>query len=377
MVLLSLSVGVQLTHHINSTDFVQSLDLKSLYNANVGKLNVVITKLDGLIKEADDHQKLLETNVSNWKIKYLNKKTLHDASVLKKLNENHLASLAKSAESLAKTDMITTKTHYDTAKTLRLASEKGTNHTLFILRNVRSIIAKLLTGTHYPTKAPSLSPTGGPTTAPTKWVPPTPAPTNAPTNAPTKAPTKPPTKAPTNAPTSSPTASNVLYYSGSKPMIFNGTNRITIPSSTNIVTNELTMMVWVFVTKVSPDGNGVCLIGNARKYGIWVYNNDIVYSHVYCLTSGQSLYNYTSMKFPVNQWTHLAMSWKKDGFHKMYKGGVLTGENMTSGTPCAGSGPITLGKGSIYGGLIGKLKDARVYTKVLSQSEIFAIKGQP
>lgn len=222
--LLSLSVAVQLMEQVDeSTPFstLESFDLKSLYNVPVDKLGVVIQKLDELIKEASDHQHLLVNNVSDWKSKYLMKKNAYESSVIRKLNDDHQAALAKSDATNKKQDMQTTKRHYDSAKSL-LASSKS-EHALNSFHVVRSIIAKLMTGTRYPTQIPTTSPTDPPTRAPTPWVAPTPPttpPTKFPTTTPpTKFPTTPPTKVPTTTPPTKFVCKAVAVGAGTGPNI--------------------------------------------------------------------------------------------------------------------------------------------------------------
>jgi len=163
-------MGLLDTMDLNSLDLsnFQDYDLKSFYNAPASKLKVVIVKLDELIKHAQDHETVLVGNVSKWRVTYLKKKADHEKAVTKNLLAQHEAGLAKADESKLKTSQELAKQHYDTAK--KIHSGADTAATLAALHTVRSIIAKLLTGTHYPTKRPTKAPTHRPTKGPTKWL---------------------------------------------------------------------------------------------------------------------------------------------------------------------------------------------------------------
>lgn len=161
-------------------DSISGIDLKTLYNAPKDKLQVVITKLDELIKHAEAHETELENNVSSTRTNWLNKQARESRDTVSKLRSDHKAKQDGQTLLLAKIETAKAKQSYDTADTAQKTS--NSKSTLKSLYMVKGIIATLMTGTSYPTSTPTSAPSHAPTAAPTVWVAPTVSP---PTAAPT------------------------------------------------------------------------------------------------------------------------------------------------------------------------------------------------
>ncbi len=78
---------------------------------------------------------------------------------------------------------------------------------------------------------------------------------------------------------------------------------------------------------------------------------------------------------PVNQWVHVTYA-KVGNKLRLYFNGVMDSEVTLAGASVANSGPLYLGKDPWYNGTNCRLDDVRVYTRVLTISEIIALANQ-
>ena len=150
-------------------------------------------------------------------------------------------------------------------------------------------------------------------------------------------------------------------------------NSVTVSKSPSLkLTNEFTVMTRIWQEKRSNDW--VRLIGkgnfNKRNYGLWVYTDGRSLSQIQL---GNNIFSNiwpNTPVIPLKKWTHLALTFKKNGKHTFYFNGNLFKSLLTTGTPYTDNEPLTLGGASFHTKFKGFIKDSFVFNKVLSDEEI-------
>lgn len=163
-----------------------------------------------------------------------------------------------------------------------------------------------------------------------------------------------------------------LVYKQENEIHFNN-NSIAVSKSPSLkLTNEFTVMTRIWQEKRSNDW--VRLIGkgnfNKRNYGLWVYTDGRSLSQIQL---GNNIFSNiwpNTPVIPLKKWTHLALTFKKNGKHTFYFNGNLFKSLLTTGTPYTDNEPLTLGGASFHTKFKGFIKDSFVFNKVLSDEEI-------
>ena len=164
-------------------------------------------------------------------------------------------------------------------------------------------------------------------------------------------------------------SSYYLYNSGSNELSFWNTNINASYSSNLKLPYEFTVMACVYQTQRSRDWVRVIGKGNSRNrnYGIWIRSDGYTLAQIYGPRGGSV---WPGPVIPLNKWTHLAITFKRNNKLKFYFNGQLIREVNTSGTPRTDNEPLTLGGATFHTKLYGKIKDAIVLNKFISDDKI-------
>lgn len=161
-----------------------------------------------------------------------------------------------------------------------------------------------------------------------------------------------------------------IVYSNFENFTFNDTNKELSDSDDLKLTDKFTVMAWV---KQKEKSNGwVRIIGKgsktSRNYGLWVKKDGQLLSQVY--TGKYSNIRVKNSYLENDKWTHLAMTYNKDGRQRLYKDGELIKEEDTSGTPITDNEPLTIGGANFHDKFKGEIKGVVVLNTVLSNEEV-------
>ena len=164
-------------------------------------------------------------------------------------------------------------------------------------------------------------------------------------------------------------SSHYVYNSGHDELSFSGNNMNASYSSNLKLTNEFTVMACVYQTQRSGDWVRVIGKGNShnRNYGIWIRSDGYTLAQIYGPRGGSI---WPGPVIPLNKWTHLAITFKKNNNLNFYFNGQLINTVKTSGNPRTDNEPLTLGGASFHTKLYGKIKDAIVLNKYISYDKI-------
>tara|TARA_B100000902_G_scaffold106653_1_gene108509 strand:+ start:584 stop:5302 length:4719 start_codon:yes stop_codon:yes gene_type:complete len=157
-------------------------------------------------------------------------------------------------------------------------------------------------------------------------------------------------------------------FDGSKNMIASESPRLKI-------TDEFTVMGWVFQSSRSTDwvrffGKGMW---TNRNYGIWVHPDGTLLNQIYG-PSYKTHRNHNGVwpgpKLELSKWTHLVCTFKKDDRIRMYVNGELAGENLLDGFPLIDNEPFTVGGADFHAYLKGAVKHVAVFNEVIGSDKI-------
>ena len=168
--------------------------------------------------------------------------------------------------------------------------------------------------------------------------------------------------------------SNNVFYKQPNEITYDTTSYTKINNSAFRLTEEFTIMTRFLYTK--KPNEWVRLIGKGhgtdRNYGLWVDKSGKPLAQIYGI-SIQDIFTTDNDIVPLNTYTHLALTFKKNGSFKLFINGTLYKEISTTGTPNTDNNPLTLGGGfqpSHVENLKGKIKDSYLFDKVLTDDEI-------
>lgn len=145
----------------------------------------------------------------------------------------------------------------------------------------------------------------------------------------------------------------------------NGTSGAVVAPSDFIGTSAMSASLWIY-----PRGPGqitASIIDNGQTRLLYASN-----SRVSFCSDGSTCPSSATGALPLNAWTHIVVTRDSAGTTNIYANGSLSGTaNQNSGTPVAGTGPVKLGNSPngahTFDGL---LDDVRIYSRVLSPSEV-------
>lgn len=165
-------------------------------------------------------------------------------------------------------------------------------------------------------------------------------------------------------------SSSILYKQGSEVNLDNRSIEVSSSSSLKL-TSEFTVMTRVWQKERSNDW--VRLIGkgdsNKRNYGLWVHPDGRILSQISSISSSNNEWPSTPV-IPLKKWSHLALTFKKNGQFRLYLNGKLFNRSNTTGTPDTNNEPLTLGGAKFHTKFKGLIKDSLVFNKVLTDEEI-------
>ena len=162
-----------------------------------------------------------------------------------------------------------------------------------------------------------------------------------------------------------------ILYSNTNQENFNNNYKNVSNSSNLKLTNEFTVMIWVYQNSRNSSWIRILGKGNStyRNYGLWIRNDGVTLSQIYGINnSGRNAY--PGPKVPLNTWTHIACTFKKNGKHKLYFNGSLSKSVNVSGTPYTSNDPLTMGGATFHTKLKGSLTHAYVINKELNSNQI-------
>ena len=168
-----------------------------------------------------------------------------------------------------------------------------------------------------------------------------------------------------------------LVYKQKNEIHVNNDSIVVSKNNSLKLTNEFTVMTRIWQEERSNDW--VRLIGkgnvNNRNYGLWVHPDGRSLSQIQIGKKGSWNGKYSNIwpstpVIPLRSWTHLALTFKKNGEHKFYFNGNLFKSLSTTGTPYTDNEPLTLGGANFHTKFKGFIKDSLVFNKVLSDEEI-------
>lgn len=162
-------------------------------------------------------------------------------------------------------------------------------------------------------------------------------------------------------------SSSILYKQGSQVSLEN--RSIVVSSNPSLkLTNNFTVMTRFWQKERTNDW--VRLIGkgnsNKRNYGLWIYSNGGSLAQI----QFNQWSNVHGPQIPLKTWTHMALTFKKNGKHKLYINGKLVKEEKSSGDPYTDDEPLTLGGANFHSKFKGFIKDSYVFNTVLSDEQI-------
>jgi hypothetical protein len=173
----------------------------------------------------------------------------------------------------------------------------------------------------------------------------------------------------------------LLYSSGSKPMMFTGSNSQSpiATKSTCQLTSQFTISAWVKPSSRTNDWARVLGKGDShnRNYGLWISNTGYPLAQTYGPQGCKNAWKNGQHQVPLNKWTHLAMTYKQNGHNILYVNGkAVESSKCTGGKPRTDNQPLTIGKAGFHTGFKGEIKDADVYKVALDAKEIEAKVGR-
>ena len=167
----------------------------------------------------------------------------------------------------------------------------------------------------------------------------------------------------TNGPTYS--TGNQGYFT------FDGTNDYVIgPSISSQLTTNITVEAWIYLTSAA--GDWVRIIGsgtdsNNRTFGLW-YSTDRRLLWQRYGTADPSIFPSTPT-MDTGRWHHVAAT-TNGSSHVVYLNGSAIGSNTAAGPWSASGIAVTLGYAGFHTYHNGRISNARIYTRGLSQPEI-------
>lgn len=153
---------------------------------------------------------------------------------------------------------------------------------------------------------------------------------------------------------------------GSGALSFDGVNDRITTSSDFIGAGPITVCMWIFTPTVPSENfisNGKFILATAYNYRLSLKSNGV--------TTASSAVN----ALVPNTWSHICITRDQSGVTNIYKNGVISGTaNQNSGIPQMGTSNVVVGaniNGS--GPFVGTMDELRMYSRVLSSSEILEV----
>jgi hypothetical protein len=136
-------------------------------------------------------------------------------------------------------------------------------------------------------------------------------------------------------------------------------------------TADITAEAWIYVTSAGVDwvriiGTGNNPIGN-RTFGLWYASDRRLLWQRYG-AGDPSIYP-ASPIIQLNTWNHVVATTTGSN-HMLYLNGVSIGSNVATGPWAASNEPITIGFAGIHTYHNGRISNARLYNRGLSETEI-------
>ena len=162
-------------------------------------------------------------------------------------------------------------------------------------------------------------------------------------------------------------------YSNFEKFTFNNTNKELSDSNDLKLTDKFTVMAWVKQKEKTNDWVRIIGKGNKtnRNYGLWVKGKDgQLLSQVYTVNNDKSNVRVANSYLENDKWTHLAMTYNKDGRQRLYKNGKMIEAKDSKGKPLTDDEPLTIGGAEIHSKFKGEITGAVVLDIVLNEDDI-------
>jgi len=135
-------------------------------------------------------------------------------------------------------------------------------------------------------------------------------------------------------------------------------------------TDEVTLEAWIYPTGDPTDSRGT-IISKSGSYYMQHYIDDRIAVYTYH-DGGSSTYFYSTSTVTRNAWNHVAFTENSSGYRKIYINGQLAGEGQFEASIKACTHAIEFGTENTYRHFKGKIDEARIYNRALSEDEILA-----
>ena len=158
-------------------------------------------------------------------------------------------------------------------------------------------------------------------------------------------------------------------------LVLDGGNSWLLTSLTGHITNQATVMAWVYLTnQPSVMGHTFYVAGDSQSgddLDLQIQTDN----HVYFFTDNNSPWSSTACtnSLSTNQWHFLAASFVASGNRVIYLDGAPVATS-TAGGHSVNNNPFTIGASYVWGGrfFAGRISDVAVFNRALSASEISA-----
>jgi hypothetical protein len=161
-------------------------------------------------------------------------------------------------------------------------------------------------------------------------------------------------------------------------LVFNGTNAwVTIKDAAALdLTTGMTLEAWVNPSRVGRAWRDVIYKGNDNYFLEATSNHGAVPGGGGTFGSADVV-TFGSSALPVNQWTHLAVTYN-GSLLRLYENGVLVSSSVQSGNILTSSNALQIGGDSIFGQYFaGGIDEVRIYNVALTAAQIQADMNTP
>lgn len=156
-------------------------------------------------------------------------------------------------------------------------------------------------------------------------------------------------------------------------LLLDGVNSYLTTSLTGQITNQGTMLVWVYLTAQPATAGHIFQITSLSQVGndFDLQINTDNTTHFYTDSGGSTAY---TQPLPLNQWHFLAATFIANSTRCIYLDGQLVASS-TAGSHSSNNNPFWIGNSSVFGPRLfqGRLDEVAVFNRALTASEIAAV----